>query len=336
MQIMEPTVYKAFRCIGGDCPDTCCAAWEVVVDPASAEKYRQAGGAIGERLRAVMEYDGEDTVFRLQNGRCPFLNKENLCDLYTALGEEALCATCTKYPRFTHTYGGITERGLSVSCPEAARLLLNTAEPMAFVTYTDAGFPEPNELNPALYLGLRKTRAAVLAMLQNRSLPPEERVRRLWAAGEAVQKTINRRHYAQIEPAGSRALQTDARAVSLPGLPDEPLDFLTETLPRRLHTLEPQDTPGVLLSACPEAAVMLEHFLVYAVYRYWMEAAYDRRLLPKVRLCVRLYSLAAALGAQTLRQTGSVSGEELRQIISLCGKEVEHSGENLKIFSDVL
>lgn len=335
MQIMEPAVYEAFHCIGGDCTDTCCAAWEVVVDPESAEKYRQAGGAIGERLRAVMEQDGEDTVFRLQNGRCPFLNQENLCDLYIELGEASLCATCTKYPRFTHVYGGVTERGLSLSCPEAARLLLNPTEPMTFVTHTEEGFPEPNALNPTLYFSLRKVRAAVFEMLQNRTLPLEERARRLWAAGEAVQKTINRRHYAQIDSIGRKCLQADAQTVSLPEFPEKQLDFLTETLPWHLKTLMPEDTPGALLASCPEAAVMLEHFLVYGVYRYWMEAAYDRHLLPKVRLCMRLYRLAASLAAQRVREEGGLSQEKLRKIISLCCKEIEHCSENLEIFSAV-
>lgn len=336
MQIIEPALYGAFHCIGGACPDTCCAAWEVVVDPASAEKYRKAGGAIGERLRSVMEQDGEDMIFRLQNGRCPFLNEQNLCDLYIELGEAALCATCTKYPRFTHVYGGATERGLSLSCPEVARLLLEPTEPMAFVTRTEAGFPEPNALNPTLYLSLRKARAAVFTMLQNRSLSLEERARRLWTAGEAVQRTINRHHYAEIVPVCGRFLETGAQAISLPELPAKPLDFLTQALPRRLESLTPQDTPAVLWAAYPEAAVMLEHFLVYGVYRYWMEAAYDRQLLPKVRLCIRLYRLAVALAAQTVRQTGAISKEALRKLISLCCKEIEHSSENLEIFSAVL
>ena len=81
---------------------------------------------------------------------------------------------------------------------------------------------------------------------------------------------------------------------------------------------------------------MLEHFLVYGVYRYWMEAAYDRQLLSQVRLCIRLYRLAAALAAQTVRKTGTISKEALRKLISLCCKEIEHSSENLEIFSAVL
>ena len=29
----RPDDYAAFRCLAGACPQTCCAAWEIVVDP---------------------------------------------------------------------------------------------------------------------------------------------------------------------------------------------------------------------------------------------------------------------------------------------------------------
>ncbi len=35
-----------------------------------------------------------------EDGRCAFLNENNLCDIYIQLGEEALCDICTEHPRF--------------------------------------------------------------------------------------------------------------------------------------------------------------------------------------------------------------------------------------------
>ena len=31
--------YAAFRCLAGACPQTCCAAWEIVVDPDAQDAY---------------------------------------------------------------------------------------------------------------------------------------------------------------------------------------------------------------------------------------------------------------------------------------------------------
>lgn len=35
----RPDDYTAFRCLAGACPQTCCAAWEIVVDPDAQDAY---------------------------------------------------------------------------------------------------------------------------------------------------------------------------------------------------------------------------------------------------------------------------------------------------------
>ena len=44
MTIEYPDYYEKFRCIGGACPDTCCAGWEVDIDEETAEYYLQQEG----------------------------------------------------------------------------------------------------------------------------------------------------------------------------------------------------------------------------------------------------------------------------------------------------
>ena len=39
MLIVYPDYYKDFSCIAGDCEDTCCAGWEIVIDPKSLKRY---------------------------------------------------------------------------------------------------------------------------------------------------------------------------------------------------------------------------------------------------------------------------------------------------------
>mgnify|MGYP001167153540 CR=1 FL=1 len=66
--------------------------------------------------------------------RCFFLNENNLCNLYSNLGESALCKTCKNYPRHIEEFEGLREISLSLSCPEAARILLSQKEKVHFVT----------------------------------------------------------------------------------------------------------------------------------------------------------------------------------------------------------
>ena len=34
-----PDYYKEFSCIAGDCEDTCCAGWQIVIDEKSKRRY---------------------------------------------------------------------------------------------------------------------------------------------------------------------------------------------------------------------------------------------------------------------------------------------------------
>ena len=40
MKYTVPDYYQDFECIAGDCPDTCCAGWQIVIDKKSQKKYK--------------------------------------------------------------------------------------------------------------------------------------------------------------------------------------------------------------------------------------------------------------------------------------------------------
>lgn len=56
----------------------------------SVEKYKKVTGSFRKRLRKSINWK-EGTFKQDKNKRCAFLNDENLCDMYTALGEK-VCA----------------------------------------------------------------------------------------------------------------------------------------------------------------------------------------------------------------------------------------------------
>ena len=122
---LYPDYYKEFACLGGACPDTCCAQWEVVVDDDTAARYAVVPGDLGRRLRAALTLDEDgDRILRFPQGRCPLLTEDSLCSVQKALGHEALCRTCREFPRLCQDYTVFREHSLSLSCPEAARLIL--------------------------------------------------------------------------------------------------------------------------------------------------------------------------------------------------------------------
>ena len=131
MILRKPDFYDSFKCIASQCTDTCCIGWEIDVDKASQEAYRNVAGTFGDKLKANIE---EGHFKLLPHDRCPFLTRENLCEIYTNLGEGALCDICREHPRFVEVYGDIMERGLGLCCEEATRLLLAGNGPLAFVS----------------------------------------------------------------------------------------------------------------------------------------------------------------------------------------------------------
>ena len=177
--------FQSFQCIAGACPDTCCAGWEVDLDDDAVRRYRSIPGPLGEEIRSAICQEDEYTFFRLKNGQCPFLNKEKLCRLILELGEDVLSVTCREHPRFWEEYGARRETRLSISCPEAARLLLE--EPLVLLQQeTDEPAPEDSTPDPEFLAQLLDVRQALLALTQSRRSLTEQLALALDAAEHGI------------------------------------------------------------------------------------------------------------------------------------------------------
>lgn len=132
MKVRVPNYFNEFKCIASECEDTCCAGWEIVIDDETHKRYENVEGEFGDILRSkIVKSDGEN-IFLLNNGNCSFLNEKKMCEIYINLGENHLCYTCQQFPRYTEEFLELKEVGLSLSCPEAARIILRKAENTTF------------------------------------------------------------------------------------------------------------------------------------------------------------------------------------------------------------
>ena len=51
-QVLRPTYFEKFSCIGPACEDTCCAGWKLSVDKRTFQMYRKVtSGSIAKDLR---------------------------------------------------------------------------------------------------------------------------------------------------------------------------------------------------------------------------------------------------------------------------------------------
>lgn len=120
MDIFVPSYYKDFKCIASKCKHNCCIGWEIDIDSASLEFYKQQSDIIKK-----VELCEQPHFILGENERCPFLNKDNLCDIILNHGEGALCQICSDHPRFVNCFDSREEIGLGLTCEAAAKLILD-------------------------------------------------------------------------------------------------------------------------------------------------------------------------------------------------------------------
>ena len=188
-----PDYYKEFKCIADKCESTCCAGWQILVDGESLRRYKNIDSKHNFKSRLDESIDWGERVFKQDEcRRCAFLNKQNLCDMYTALGEESLCYTCTTYPRHIEEFENIRETTLSISCPEVARILLSKMDKVRFYEEETDEKEEYDEFFDHLMFGiLQDVRAVMIVIMQDRTRDISQRCAMIWSLAEKLQKNVD-------------------------------------------------------------------------------------------------------------------------------------------------
>lgn len=169
MEYIIPHYFDRFRCVAAECEDTCCAGWAIMIDEESLEKYKKMEGTFGNRLHNSIDW--KNGSFCQHEGRCAFLNEDNLCDLHLEAGEHMLCKTCSDYPRHMEEYEGLREGSLSLSCIEAAKIILGCQEPVEFIRFADEVEDEEYEdFDFLLFTKLMDAREKIIEVLQKRDI----------------------------------------------------------------------------------------------------------------------------------------------------------------------
>ena len=312
MLILKPDYFDRFRCIAGDCPDSCCKEWGVQVDETSAAYYRALPGTLGDRLREVLCDEDGETVMTIIDGRCPMWRADGLCRIQAELGEEALCKTCREFPRLTHDYGDFIELGLELSCPEAAKFILE-AEPAPLIVEDRHGDGE-SEYDTEAMAVLKTTRETMLAVLSDSSRPIGEVLALGLLYGYQAQGELDG---GEILPFDGEAALAEVRGLAKPGDPAELTGFFLE-----LELLTPQ-WEALLRSPAPAPWDRRTLTLArYLVSRYWLQAVSDYDLYSRVKFIIIACILIRHLGGDFLRTA------------QLFSKEIENDADNVEAILD--
>lgn len=362
MEYTLPNYYDQFSCIAGECEDSCCAGWEIVIDDKSMRKYMRFPGSFGNRLRNSI--DVKEQTFHQYGHRCAFLNEENLCDIYEEAGPEYLCRTCRRYPRHVEEYENLREISLSLSCPEAARIILSQREPVRFRTVDKEGEETYDDFDYFLFSALMDVREVLFHILQKRELSISMRMAMSLSLCHDVQRRIQMQQLFGITEVLDRYQKKGAeklfentllkKGIHLEVPPD---DTSGEYLRKRreiihnmlckLYELEHlrDDWSGYLehlesvrfgeevhISSFHQMdvdEVMLEQILVYFVYTYFAGAVYDGKPYSKMKLAIYSTVMIREILLGRMKERGTLSFADHVEIAYRFAREIEHSDVNL-------
>ena len=357
MEIRVPYYYRKFRCTADKCPDTCCAGWQIVIDEETLEKYHAFEGPFGNRL--ANSIDWREGVFKqYEDKRCAFLDENNLCDIYTEAGPEMFCRTCKSYPRHFEEFENVREISLAMSCPEAAKLILEPKEPVTFIT-VDKKYKEEiyDEFDFFLYSKLVDSREIIIQILQDRTWPVRERMAMVFAFTHDLQARIYRGDIAGMEEIFDRYTKQGAKErfakhlLIYEGLPKpakefrkgmikqfDKLEVLRESWPELLEQTY-ENVGNRQLEAQwrnPEGDadldIIAEHLMIYFVFTYFCGAVYDEEAHSKMKFSIigtlMILETAKTLWAEN-REAGKMAA--ILEAAKRYSREVEHSDENIEL-----
>ncbi len=364
-----PDYYEKFKCAAGDCKDTCCAGWQIVIDEASMKKYKKFKGDYVWKVMGCVDW--ENGTFRQdENKRCAFLNKENLCELYKNAGEDSLCKTCREYPRHIEEFEGVREITLSMSCPEAARILMEQMEPVKFITVEKPEIKETedfSDFDPFLFSILEDARREMLDILQNRDLPIKERTMLVLGMAHDMQGRINRSEMFACSDVIAKYKSEKARTFVKNYLAQKDKateENVTKAMFEKLYQLETlradwdeilHKTQNTLFFTMQESYaqlrrefetykaehtdvdIHLEQILVYFLFTYFPGSVYDGEVFAKVQMSVYCTWMVELLWMACWLLNGkNLEKEEMTELLYRFSREVEHSDENLKKLDKIM
>ncbi len=355
MKIRYLDNYEKFKCTANQCKATCCAGWKIVIDEDSMQEYLENTTAFGNRLRASIDQE-EEVFYQDDQKRCAFLNAENFCDIYRELGEEALCYTCTTYPRHIEEFENLNEVSLSISCPEVAEILLNTKDKIGFYELEEE--LEGNELDleefdTMFYELLYQVRQDMFTIIQDRTIPIDIRIQLIERYAQDVDSQVELSIFSindvmdeyknynkkadelscefSMEHQISDGRESFERLYELEALDDQWHPFLNK-IKNTIGAIDEDEfqKEWKKFQNTQDLDIMKEHLMVYFLYGYFCGSVYDGYVYSKAKLAIFSTIVIEWLwfGYEQVNHR-SIAIDEQIEITYRYAREIEHSDDNI-------
>ena len=328
-----PSYYKDFKCIASKCKTSCCSAgWEICIDKNTADFYKSVSGKFGDRLRNNIDF-GKQSKFKLKpDGRCPFLNENNLCDIYINLGSDHLCQICSEHPRFYECFNNLIECGLGIYCEEVCRIILSQDKPLTlYDEKTDENFNL--DYNEDVFNFLYKNRFKIFDYLANDTIRLNQRIADvIWYANILQQDidsdmlddedifSITSTTSSTIEPLFKYLLKLEQN--------DEKwFDYLNHNLEVYTNNIDKFEQ---FEKENQDISKYLQNLAIYYIYRYFLRGIYDEDILSRVKfMAINIAILKTLFFCKWIENNYNLSLMDCVMITKKYSEEIECNDDNV-------
>ena len=337
MKLRLPNYYSNFKCLAGNCKHSCCkAGWEIDIDEKSLDFYQKVEGDLNRKLFENIDLYPTPHFSLDENGVCPFLTENGLCELYLNFGENSLCNICAEHPRYYEFFKDLKEGGIGLCCEEAARLILTQDKP--FSTYEiDISYEDSEEYNEEIFEYLLDNRKKIFNYLNDSEIPLNSKLKDILWFANSIQQNIDFNFLAKQE---IFSVNSHAKA-SIYFI----LEFFT--------TLEPNDPHWIpylkniielynnniekypaYKSSNPDINKYLNNIAIYFIWRYFLKGTFDEEILSKVKFMIVSVGILNTLFFCKWLENETISLEDCIDITRKYSEEIEYCEDNLYAFAE--
>ena len=368
MKIRVPSYLKDFKCIASECEDTCCAGWDVVIDEETYKGYQTIDSEFGEVLRSkIVKDDDGDDVFILKDNNCPFLNKSNLCDIYKELGEQSLCYTCRQYPRYMEEFFDLREMGISLSCPEAARIILGNCKVTAFELSEDNQVGDSDDgMDKNALEDFFLCRDIIINIIEMTHIPLETKAAIVLRFAHEIQDKIDFNELDEIKYIREKYTKSSFIEELINDLDQyrgneaikyhhvyeyfktyKDLEHINSNDPLGLNKAlryfgQNEEDRAFYIDKhkafnhyYKDNMYKFKNILVYFIFRYFMKSIFDYDISSKIKLAIMSTIMIKELAVVRWIENGQFTEADMVDISHMYSKDIEHLEENIDILQEI-
>ena len=257
--------------------------------------------------------------------------------------------------------------GISLSCPEAARIILRDSKKATFeLSENDEEVTGYNDINAKLYIELMQCRKIVLDIIQNRDIDINIRASVVLSFTKEIQDKIDENEIGDIKDIREKYSNKGFIKELLGSLEqyknkkNDKYNNMHEyfNVFKNLKHINPNDPLGlddairyfwqseddkeIYLSKndsfnkyYEESMYKFEHILVYFIFRYFMKAVFDYDVSAKVKTAIVSYLMIKELSVVRFTEEGDFTEEDIVDIAHTYSKDIEHLEENIESLAEI-